>query len=163
MRRVPRARYSSDRLAVSRKSPPASVSSTVRPTRENKGWPKNGIDHFILQRLDEEGLAPSPEADRHTLLRRLSFDLRGLPPTPEEVRVFVSDESPEAYAKLVDRFLASPAYGERMAVSWLDLVRYAETKGAQGFVVSPPRVPGLGYRSQYRHFDRIARTMAVFQ
>lgn len=91
--------------------------------------PRNPIDHFIAARLPELGLEPSPEADRSTLLRRASFDLTGLPPTVEEVEAFLSDSDPEAYEKLVDRLLASPHYGERMAVWWLDLVRYADTIG----------------------------------
>lgn len=92
-------------------------------------WGRNPIDAFVLRRLAQKGFIPSPEADRVTLIRRLSFDLRGLPPTPEEVERFVSDTSPNAYEKLVDRFLASPHYGERMAVDWLDQVRYADTNG----------------------------------
>jgi hypothetical protein len=91
--------------------------------------PKSEIDSFILERLAKEKLAPSPEADRVTLIRRLTFDLTGLPPTWAEVQAFVKDDSPQAYDKLVDRFLASPHYGERMALFWLDLVRYADTIG----------------------------------
>lgn len=92
-------------------------------------WAKNPVDAFVLRRLSEKGFLPSPEADRVTLIRRLSFDLRGLPPTPEEVERFTGDTSPNAYEKLVDRMLASPHYGERMAVDWLDQVRYADTNG----------------------------------
>ncbi|MBN9169951.1 MAG: DUF1549 domain-containing protein, partial [Microbacterium sp.] len=90
---------------------------------------RNPIDNFILYRLLREGVEPSKEVDRVTLIRRLSFDLTGLPPTPEDVRAFVSDKSPNAYEKLVDKLLASPHHGERMAVWWLDLVRYADTIG----------------------------------
>ena len=90
---------------------------------------RNPIDAFILARLDQEGLKPSPEADRATLLRRVSLDLVGLPPTPEEVDAFVADRSPDAYEKQVDRLLASPHYGERWARRWLDLARYADTNG----------------------------------
>ena len=90
---------------------------------------KNPIDRFILARLNEAGLKPAPEADRPTLIRRLSFDLIGLPPTPKEVQDYVADASPDAYDKVVDRLLASPQYGERMAVSWLDEVRFADTIG----------------------------------
>src|SRR5688572_20860708 len=97
----------------------------------NKSWPKNDIDHFILARLDKERLKPSPEAARHTLIRRVALDLTGLPPTPAEVDAFVADASPDAYEKLVDRLLASPRYGERMAADWLDLARYADTHGYQ--------------------------------
>lgn len=92
-------------------------------------WPRNGIDHFVLQRLDSNGLKPSPAADRHTLVRRLFLDLIGLPPTPAEADEFVSDPSPDAYDRLVDRLLASPAYGERWTRRWLDLARYADTNG----------------------------------
>ncbi len=99
------------------------------PTVKNKGWVINPIDYFILAKLEQEGLKPSPPADRYTLIRRLSFDLRGLPPTPEEVEAFVHDKSPDAYEKLVDRFLADPAYGERWARMWLDLARYADSAG----------------------------------
>jgi hypothetical protein len=90
---------------------------------------KNDIDRFIQEKLDERGLKPSPEADRITLIRRLSFDLTGLPPTPAAVDAFVADESADAYEKLVDRLLAAPQFGERMAVFWLDLVRYADSAG----------------------------------
>ncbi len=93
------------------------------------GWPQADVDFFILGRLEAEGLRPAPPARRSTLLRRLKFDLLGLPPTPEEVTRFEQDDSPDAYARLVDRFLASPAYGERWAQYWLDLARFAETDG----------------------------------
>jgi len=89
----------------------------------------NGVDHLVRMRLAEVGLAPSPEADRRTLIRRLSLDLLGLPPTPEEVAAFVGDTRPDAYVLLVDRLLASPHYGEQMAVGWLDVVRFADTIG----------------------------------
>jgi hypothetical protein len=92
----------------------------------------NDIDRFILSRLAESKLAPSPSAERHTLIRRLSLDLTGLPPTPEEVAAFVADPAPDAYDKLVERLLASPHYGERMAVPWLDAVRFADTVGYHG-------------------------------
>ena len=87
------------------------------------------IDHLVRQRLASIGLAPAAEADRQTLIRRLSFDLLGLPPTPEEVDAFVNDRSPDAYEKVVERMLASPHYGERMAIAWLDVVRFADTIG----------------------------------
>jgi mono/diheme cytochrome c family protein len=90
---------------------------------------RNAIDRFVLARLEEEGLAPNPEADRHTLVRRVTLDLTGLPPTPEEVEAFVRDESPKAYERLVDRLLARPSYGEHRARYWLDSVRYADTHG----------------------------------
>lgn len=106
--------------------PPKSVEL---PEVSDPAWPRNGIDSFILARLDREGLAPSPEADCHTLIRRLGLDLIGLPPTPEEAERFCKDPSPEAYEKVVDRLLASPHFGERWAAMWLDLARYADTKG----------------------------------
>jgi hypothetical protein len=89
----------------------------------------NGVDHLVRKRLTEVGLAPSREADRRTLIRRLSFDLLGLPPTPEEVAAFVGDTRPDAYVLLVERLLASPHYGEQMAIGWLDVVRFADTCG----------------------------------
>jgi hypothetical protein len=92
----------------------------------------NPIDAFVRARLKEEGLEPAPEADRRTLLRRLSLDLIGLPPTPEEVDAFLWDASPDAYARQVERLLASPHFGERMAVPWLDAVRFADTVGYHG-------------------------------
>jgi hypothetical protein len=99
------------------------------PRTTNPTWARNGIDHFILARLEEDKLKPSPEADRRTLIRRLSFDLIGLPPTPEEVEAFLNDNTPTAYEKLVDRLLGSKHFGERMAIYWLDLVRFADTAG----------------------------------
>ncbi len=102
------------------------------PTVKDRAWVKNPIDAFILSTLESKGIKPSPEADRRTLIRRLSLDLIGLPPTVEEVRAFVADVAPDAYEKLVDRLLASPHYGERMAVPWLDLARFADTVGYHG-------------------------------
>ncbi|HEV2424278.1 MAG TPA: DUF1553 domain-containing protein [Terriglobia bacterium] len=99
------------------------------PEVQDKRWPRNPIDNFVLARLEREGLKPSPEADRATLLRRVSFDLTGLPPTPADLDSFLADKSPDAYEKHVDRLLASPHYGERMAMPWLDLARYADTHG----------------------------------
>lgn len=101
------------------------------PRVKNQDWPRNGIDYFVLERLEHEGLTPAPEADRATLVRRVSLDLTGLPPTPAEVDAFLSDQSPNAYEKLVDRLLGSPRYGERMAFRWLDAARYADTNGYQ--------------------------------
>jgi len=103
-----------------RPAPPA-----VRDAR----WPQNEIDRFVLARLEKEGLTPSPEADRHTLARRAALDLTGLPPEPGVMKAFLSDPSPQAYERLIDRLLASPAYGERWARVWLDLARYADTQG----------------------------------
>ncbi|HMC88308.1 MAG TPA: PSD1 and planctomycete cytochrome C domain-containing protein [Gemmataceae bacterium] len=99
------------------------------PPVKDPSWPRNAIDHFILARLDQEGLTRSVAADRRTLLRRLSFDLIGLPPTPEEMNAFLADRSPDAYARQVDRLLGSKHFGERMAMYWLDLVRFADTGG----------------------------------
>jgi hypothetical protein len=109
--------------------------SYIKPARpsvpdvEQPGFTRNPIDKFVLAKLKERGFTPSPEADRVTLIRRLSFDLTGLPPTPEQVKAFVEDKSSDAYEKVVDRLLASSAYGERMAAYWLDLVRYADSIG----------------------------------
>jgi mono/diheme cytochrome c family protein len=99
------------------------------PDVKEKAWPRNAIDNFILARLESEGLKPSPEADKTTLIRRVTFDLTGLPPTPAEVDAFVRDKSADAYDKVVDRLLGSPRYGERMAMHWMDLARYADTHG----------------------------------
>ena len=99
------------------------------PAVENAPWPRNAIDNFVLARLEAEGLEPSPEADKITLLRRVTFDLTGLPPTPEQVDSFLDDDSPDAYEKRVDDLLQSTHYGERMAMQWLDLARYADTHG----------------------------------
>ncbi len=101
------------------------------PVVKHTAWPRNGIDHFVLARLEQEGLAPSPEADRVTLLRRVSLDLTGLPPTPAEVDAFLGDASSVAYENAVDRLLRSPRYGEHLARHWLDAARYADTNGYQ--------------------------------
>ncbi|MBI3416557.1 MAG: PSD1 domain-containing protein [Verrucomicrobia bacterium] len=101
------------------------------PDVKNKSWGRNEIDRFILARLEKENLRPSVEADRATLIRRLSLDLTGLPPTPAEVEAFIKDRSRDAYEKLVDRLLTSPHYGEHIARWWLDLARYADSNGYQ--------------------------------
>jgi len=101
------------------------------PEVRQKAWTRNAIDHFVLARLEKDGISPSPPADRARLLRRVTLDLTGLPPTPEEVDAFVADRSPAAYRRAVDRLLASPRFGERMAVEWLDAARYADTSGYQ--------------------------------
>ncbi|MCU1234444.1 MAG: hypothetical protein JWP63_2411 [Candidatus Solibacter sp.] len=106
----------------------------VRPTLpevRNAVWARNPIDQFVLARLEREKLAPSAETDRARLLRRVTFDLTGLPPTLAELDAFLADRSPDAYEKVVDRLLVSPRYGERMAVDWLDAARYADTHGYQ--------------------------------
>src|SRR5262249_2365864 len=99
------------------------------PRVADRTWPRNGIDFWILERLERESLKPSAPASRALLLRRLSLDLGGLPPGPEEVEGFVSDNSPDAYENTVDRFLADPAYGERWSRVWLDQARYADSAG----------------------------------
>jgi hypothetical protein len=99
------------------------------PAVTNRAWVRNAVDYFVLARLEKEGLTPSPEADRETLIRRLSLDLTGLPPTVVEVDAFLADPSPAAYEKVVDRLLASPHYGEHQARPWLDQARYADTNG----------------------------------
>jgi mono/diheme cytochrome c family protein len=99
------------------------------PAVQNKAWAKNSIDYFILQQVEQAGLQPMTPADKYILLRRLSLDLRGLPPTPQEFEAFAKDNSPDAYQKIVDRFLADPAFGERWARMWLDLARYADSAG----------------------------------
>ena len=99
------------------------------PEVKRSAWARQPLDKFILARQEKEGLVPSPEADKSSLLRRVSLDLSGLPPTPEEQAAFLADSSSDAYEKQVDRLLASPHYGERWAAVWLDLARYADSKG----------------------------------
>ena len=95
----------------------------------NSAWPSGAIDRFVLAKMKRAGLQPSPRADKETLLRRVSFDLTGLPPIPREIDAFLADASPRAFEKVVDRLLASPRYGERMALDWLDAARYADSHG----------------------------------
>jgi hypothetical protein len=99
------------------------------PKTKTRDWPKNWIDTFVLAKLEEQGLTPSSRADKRTLIRRATFDLLGLPPTPEEIEAFLLDRSPDAFGKVIDRLLASPRYGERWGRYWLDLARYADTAG----------------------------------
>lgn len=101
----------------------------AKPPVAEKAWPKTKLDHFVLARLEAKGLKPAPPLERRAWLRRLSFDLRGLPPSGDELRQFEGDQEPGAEARVVERMLASPQYGERMARHWLDLVRFAETNG----------------------------------
>ena len=101
------------------------------PEISSEDWAENPIDHFIAKKLEENNFSPSEEADKELLLRRLSFDLTGLPPTPDELQGFLVDQSPDAYEKQVDRLLASPHYGEKMATDWMDVARYADTYGYQ--------------------------------
>jgi hypothetical protein len=113
------------------------------PKVKNETWPGNPIDHFILAKLEAQGLAPSAEADRTTLIRRLNFDLIGLPPTPDEAEAFLADQDPDAYEKVVDRLLKSPRYGERWARHWLDVVHYGES---HGYDKDKPRPNAWPYR-----------------
>ena len=99
------------------------------PAVKNKAWPRTPVDSFILAKMEEQGLKPSVPADKGTLLRRVTFDLHGLPPTPAELDAFLADKSPDAFAKVVDRLLASPRYGERWARHWLDVARFSESDG----------------------------------
>lgn len=131
------------------------------PKPVNPRWVRNAVDAFVLDRLEREGLDPSPEADRRTLIRRLSFDLLGLPPTPEEVRAFERDRTDAVYAELVERALARPQYGERWARHWLDVVRFAET---HGFEMNNPRPTAWVYRdfvirafNEDQPYDRFVR------
>src|SRR5207253_2936275 len=113
------------------------------PAIRDSSWPSRRIDTFLLAVMEQRGPAPSPPADRRTLVRRVTFDLTGLPPTPEEAEAFVNDPAPDAYEKLVDRLLGSPRYGERWALFWLDLVRFAES---DGFKADDPRPAAWRYR-----------------
>lgn len=107
------------------------------PKVEARWWAQNPVDAFVLAKLEEAGLKPSPPADRRTLIRRATFDLTGLPPTPEEVEAFLADKEPNAFARVVDRLLASPAYGERWGRHWLDVARYADSNGLDENLVYP--------------------------
>src|SRR5438128_557411 len=107
------------------------IQAPKAPRVKNTHWPVNDIDRFVLARLEQEGLAPSPVADRERLIRRVTFDLTGLPPTLAELDAFLSDKSSNAYERVVNRLLNSPRFGERMAAQWLDLARYADTYGYQ--------------------------------
>lgn len=130
------------------------------PDVNKKDWPQRWIDHFILARLEHEQLTPSPDADRVTLLRRVCFDLTGLPPTEEMATTYLADDSPDAYEKLVDRLLVSPQYGERMAIYWLDLVRYADTVGYHGDQtqnISPYRNWVINAFNHNQPFDEFTR------
>jgi mono/diheme cytochrome c family protein len=105
------------------------VKDPAPPAVRQADWPRTAVDRFVLAALEARGLGPSPAADKRTLIRRATFDLIGLPPTPEELDAFVQDEAPDAFARVVDRLLASPHYGERWGRYWLDVARYADTKG----------------------------------
>jgi len=119
------------------------------PPVANSAWARTPIDRFILARLEKEGLPPSPEADRLTLLRRVSLDLTGLPPAPEEIAAFLADQRPDAYDRLVERLLTSPHYGERWGRHWLDLARYADS---DGYTIDSPR-------TMWRYRDWVIRAI----
>ncbi len=106
------------------------LKQTRPPEVRDASWPHSEIDRFVLAKLEATKLKPVRDADRPTLIRRVTFDLTGLLPTPEEIDAFVGDNSPEAFEKVVDRLLATPAYGERWGRHWLDVARYAESTGA---------------------------------
>ena len=116
------------------------------PDVKSHAWPRSDLDRFILADLEKHSLAPSPPADRRTLLRRATFDLTGLPPTPEAVEAFVHNDSPDAYEKVVDRLLASPAYGQHWARHWLDVVRYADYHDGNPKARNPTCEPLEAYR-----------------
>jgi hypothetical protein len=119
------------------------VKEQTPPAVRDRAWAWNAIDQFVLAKLESKGLRPSPPADKITLLRRATFDLTGLPPTPEEIDAFVADRSPHAFETVVDRLLASPRYGERWGRHWLDLARFAES---EGFKADEPRPNAWRYR-----------------
>ena len=130
------------------------------PSVRDTSWPLNWIDHFILSRLENEGVKPSPEADKTTLIRRLYIDLTGVPPTPAEVDRFRSDRNLEAYERQVDALLASSQFGERMAMYWLDLVRFADTVGYEGdqeHHISPYRDYVISAFNRNLPFDQFTR------
>ena len=123
------------------------VQNTTPPEAKGNTWAKTPLDHFILAKLEQKGLSPAPAADKRTLIRRATFDLTGLPPTAEEIDEFLADDSPAAFAHLVDRLLKSPQYGERWGRQWLDVVRYADTSGIDNMI----------YRYGYRYRDYVVR------
>ena len=123
----------------------ASPATPAIPKVANKTWPQVSLDHFVLAKLDAVGLKPAPRAERHQLLRRAYFDLIGLPPTPDQVQDFLADETPDAFAKVIDALLASPHYGERWARHWLDVARYGDSNGGDENHAYP-----LAYR--YRNY-----------
>ena len=125
------------------------VKRVAEPAVHDTNWVANPVDAFVLAKLEENGMRPNPPADRRTLIRRATYDLTGLPPTPEEVQAFVEDNSPDAYPKLVDRLLASPRYGERWGRIWLDTARYADTKGD---IRGNQDVPIFPYAWTYRDY-----------
>ena len=130
------------------------LSKPAPPAVKDTAWPRNAIDHFVLARLEEKNLRPGKPADKRTLIRRATFDLTGLPPTPRDVDAFVADNSPDAFRKVVDRLLASPHYGERWGRHWLDVARYADGDGRD----TRPVYTGYGmakdgYANTFRYRD----------
>jgi hypothetical protein len=124
------------------------------PAVKNSAWPRNTIDRFILAKLEEKNLRPGKFADKHTLIRRATYDLTGLPPAPDEVDAFVADDSPDAFRKVVDRLLASPRYGERWGRHWLDVARYADGDGRdQRPVYLGYGMAKDGYANTFRYRD----------
>ncbi len=118
------------------------------PSVKATDWPQSPVDRFVLAKLEAKGLAPAPPAEKRLLIRRATFDLTGLPPTPDEVSAFLADETPEAFARVVDRLLASPHYGERWGRHWLDLARYADSNGMD---------ENVAYANAYRYRDYVIR------
>lgn len=114
------------------------VAAQTPPTVQDASWPRSPIDQFLLARLESEGLAPAAPADKRTLIRRVTFDLTGLPPTPADVEAFLADDTPEAFAKVVDRLLDTPQYGERWARHWLDVMRYTDSFDSRGTAATDP-------------------------
>jgi len=124
------------------------LSNPVLPVVKNSDWVQSPVDAFILTELEKAGLKPAPSADRRTLIRRVTFDLTGLPPTPEEVDAFVADETPAAFGRVIERLLASPQYGERWGRHWLDLARYADSNGLD---------ENIAYGHAWRYRDYVVR------
>src|SRR5262252_10566183 len=125
------------------------IRKPAAPQVRDANWVKTPIDRFILAKLEEKNLKPAKPADKRTLIRRASYDLTGLPPTPEQVDAFLADNSPEAYAKLIDTLLASPHYGERWARHWLDVARYADSGGYE---------TDIYYRNAWRYRDYVVQS-----
>lgn len=126
------------------------------PQISDRNWPRRKVDWFVRAQLERQQMQPSPEADRRTLIRRLSLDLLGLPPSIAEIEAFAADDTPDAYERLVDRYLASPHYGERWGRHWLDVARYAEDQPTSEATCKPPRFP-------YRYRDWVIQSMNVDQ
>ena len=130
------------------------IQNPAPPKVKNSKWPRTGIDRFILAPLEAKGLTPVKPADRRTLIRRATFDLTGLPPTPEEIQAFLDDRSPNAFEKVVDRLLASPAYGEQWGRHWLDVARYADTSGCNSDFPVPQAYKYRNYVIQAFNSDK---------